>query len=157
PVQAPSRGLHARALRVPAVLRGRAPRTAYTFCGDSAAAPTQRFRCPRRHGKERASSTKVFGRGATDTMPAMEALDPAHLAERQLELDHARTARFSDLFARKMVRMSASPLAFLRGAAPLFYEILHTRHDLSDGPAGDGWLVGDAHLENFGAYRPDPY
>jgi uncharacterized protein (DUF2252 family) len=90
-------------------------------------------------------------------MAGMEALDPARLAERQLELDRARTARFPDLLARKLVRMSASPLAFLRGAAPLFYEILHTREDLESGPTGEGWLLGDAHLENFGAYRPDPF
>jgi uncharacterized protein (DUF2252 family) len=90
-------------------------------------------------------------------MPLMEALDPARLAERQLELDRARTARYPDLLARKLVRMSASPLAFLRGAAPLFYEILRAHDDLEGGAAGEGWLVGDAHLENFGAYRPDPY
>src|SRR5262249_32961244 len=100
---------------------------------------------------------RAHGEERTDRIAAMEALDPARLAERQLELDRARTARFPDLLARKLVRMSASPLAFLRGAAPLFYEILHARRDLEDGPPGEGWLVGDAHLENFGAYRPDPY
>jgi uncharacterized protein (DUF2252 family) len=52
--------------------------------------------------------------------------------------------------------MSASPLAYLRGAAPLFYEILAARPDLADGPPGEGWITGDMHLENFGAYRPDP-
>lgn len=84
------------------------------------------------------------------------ALDPEPLAERQLALDRLRTARFPELLARKLQRMSASPLAFLRGAAPLFYEILAARPDLADGPTGEGWLVGDLHLENFGAYRPDP-
>lgn len=49
--------------------------------------------------------------------------------------------------------MSISPLAFLRGSAPLFYEILARHPALSEGPPGEGWLVGDAHLENFGAYR----
>ena len=49
---------------------------------------------------------------------------PAALADRQLTLDRERTKRFPDLFVRKLQRMSASPLAFLRGAAPLFYEIL---------------------------------
>jgi uncharacterized protein (DUF2252 family) len=78
------------------------------------------------------------------------------LADRQLELDRERTKRFPDLFVRKLQRMSASPLAYLRGAAPLFYEILASHPDLADGPAGEGWIVGDMHLENFGAYRPDP-
>jgi uncharacterized protein (DUF2252 family) len=52
--------------------------------------------------------------------------------------------------------MQGSPLAFLRGAAPLFYEVLAARKDLAAGPPGEGWIVGDMHLENFGAYRPDP-
>lgn len=81
--------------------------------------------------------------------------DAPALADRQLTLDRARTARFPALFTRKLQRMSASPLAFLRGAAPLFYEILAARPELAEGPPGEGWIVGDLHLENFGAYRPD--
>ena len=49
--------------------------------------------------------------------------------------------------------MSASPLGYLRGAAPLFYEVLLDHPELAAGPPGEGWLVGDAHLENFGAFR----
>ena len=71
-------------------------------------------------------------------------------------LDRERTKRFPELFVRKLQRMSSSPLAYLRGAAPLFYEILAARPELASGPAGEGWIVGDMHLENFGAYRPDP-
>jgi uncharacterized protein (DUF2252 family) len=82
-------------------------------------------------------------------------LDAHALAEHQLATDKARTQRFPDLYARKLERMSASPLAFLRGGAPLFYEILAARPELLDGPSGEGWIVGDLHLENFGAYRPD--
>jgi len=82
--------------------------------------------------------------------------DPADLADRQLVLDRERTSRFPNLFTRKLQRMSTSPLAFLRGAAPLFYELMKERPDLADGPPGEGWIVGDLHLENFGAYRPDP-
>jgi uncharacterized protein (DUF2252 family) len=82
-------------------------------------------------------------------------LEAAALADRQLTVDRERTARFPDLFVRKLQRMSATPLGFLRGAAPLFYELLAARPDLADGPPGDGWIVGDLHLENFGAYRPD--
>jgi uncharacterized protein (DUF2252 family) len=82
--------------------------------------------------------------------------DPGALADRQLTLDRERTKRFPDLFVRKLQRMSASPLAYLRGAAPLFFEILSERPELAEGPGGEGWIVGDMHLENFGAYRPDP-
>lgn len=83
-------------------------------------------------------------------------LDPAELSARQIHLDRRRTRRFPELLARKFQRMSASPLAYLRGAAPVFYEILAKRPDVLDGPAGEGWIAGDMHLENFGAFRPDP-
>jgi uncharacterized protein (DUF2252 family) len=80
-------------------------------------------------------------------------LDPERLAQRQLGIDRKRTAQFPHLLAHKARRMMASPLALLRGSAPLFYEVLAAEPSLADGPAGDGWLVGDAHIENFGAYR----
>jgi uncharacterized protein (DUF2252 family) len=83
----------------------------------------------------------------------MLSLDPVRLARRQLEFDGERTARFENLLTHKVRRMTASPLAFLRGSAPLFYELLDRHPALADGPAGDGWIVGDAHLENFGAFR----
>ena len=86
----------------------------------------------------------------------MNPLDPVVLAQRQLTLDRKKTARYAGLFERKVARMSASPLAFLRGAAPLFYEILEARPELAKGASGEGWLTGDLHLENFGAYRPAP-
>lgn len=82
-------------------------------------------------------------------------IDVGPIADHQLAVDKERTKRFPDLLARKMMRMSGSPLAFLRGAAPLFYEILAARPDIADGPPGEGWIVGDLHLENFGAYRPE--
>jgi len=85
----------------------------------------------------------------------MLTVDPVRLARRQIEIDRKRTARFPHLLAHKAERMSASPLALLRGAAQLFYELLESHPALADGPPGDGWLVGDAHLENFGAYRTD--
>jgi len=83
----------------------------------------------------------------------MLAIDPLRLARRQLEIDRERTARFPHLLHHKADRMGASPLALLRGSAPLFYELLDKHPTLADGPPGDGWLVGDCHLENFGAYR----
>lgn len=83
-------------------------------------------------------------------------LDPLELARAQLAADRKRTNVFSGLFERKARRMSASPLAFLRGAAPLFYDLLKDRPPLAEGPGDLGWITGDMHLENFGAYRPDP-
>jgi uncharacterized protein (DUF2252 family) len=83
----------------------------------------------------------------------MLTFDPIRLARRQIEIDRARVASFKHLFEHKAARMVASPLALLRGSAPLFYEILARHPALSEGPAGEGWIVGDAHLENFGAYR----
>ncbi|HEY4015314.1 MAG TPA: DUF2252 family protein [Polyangiaceae bacterium] len=83
----------------------------------------------------------------------MFAVDPVRLARRQLDIDRDRTSRFSHLMDRKVARMVTSPLAFLRGSAPLFYELLDRHPGLAEGPAGRGWLVGDAHVENFGAFR----
>ncbi|HEV3191259.1 MAG TPA: DUF2252 family protein, partial [Polyangiaceae bacterium] len=80
-------------------------------------------------------------------------VDPVRLARRQLDIDRERTAHFPHLLQHKIVRMSASPLALLRGSAPLFYELVERHGELGQGPPGEGWLVGDAHIENFGAYR----
>jgi uncharacterized protein (DUF2252 family) len=87
-------------------------------------------------------------------MPKTDRLDPRALARRQIALDRDRVAHVPALFRRKVARMSASPLGFLRGSAPLFYELLREQPDLAAGPDGEGWLVGDAHVENFGAFRP---
>jgi uncharacterized protein (DUF2252 family) len=84
----------------------------------------------------------------------LDLLDAAALAARQLAGDEKRTKHLPQLLDRKLERMGASPFAFLRGAAPLFYEMLAARPELGEGPGGEGWLVGDLHLENFGAYRP---
>src|SRR5262245_25158554 len=81
----------------------------------------------------------------------------ADLARRQLERDQRATGAFPQLFARKVARMRASAHGFLRGSAPMFYEILRARPDLARGPGGEGWLVGDLHVENFGAYRPTSF
>ncbi|HSC86385.1 MAG TPA: DUF2252 family protein, partial [Polyangiaceae bacterium] len=84
----------------------------------------------------------------------MEKLDPRALALRQVELDARRTCEFAEVLSRKRARMRASPLAFLRGSATLYYEMLRARGELESGPSGTSQLVGDAHLENFGAFTP---
>ena len=66
----------------------------------------------------------------------LDSLEPGALADRQLAVDRERTKRFPDLFVRKLQRMSSSPLAYLRGAAPLFFELLAAQPDLSAGPGG---------------------
>lgn len=78
---------------------------------------------------------------------------PLQCAQRQLARDRAATQAFPSLWPRKLQRMTASPLGYLRGAAGLFYELLADHPELAAGPDGEGWLVGDAHLENFGAFR----
>lgn len=98
---------------------------------------------------------KTASASPTQTLSPPLDLDPWALADRQLMLDRERTKRFPDLFVRKLLRMSTSPLAYLRGAAPIFYDLLAARPDLAAGPGGEGWIVGDMHLENVGAYRPD--
>jgi len=82
--------------------------------------------------------------------------DPNQLAQEQLARDRADTSRFPGLFERKVARMAVSPLAYLRGTAPMFYAILKRHPALRSGPAGNGWLCGDAHIENFGVYRTAP-
>lgn len=85
----------------------------------------------------------------------MVCANPVALADWQLARDRKATRRFGGLFEQKVKRMSASPLAYLRGAAPLFYRLLAQVPELGEGPGGKGWLCGDAHLENFGAFRTD--
>jgi uncharacterized protein (DUF2252 family) len=82
-------------------------------------------------------------------------LDPFALARRQIAIDSATTRRFAAAAARKRVKMLASPHAWLRGSAPLFYEILAARPELAEGPEGEGWIVGDMHAENVGAFKTE--
>ncbi len=51
--------------------------------------------------------------------------------------------------------MAASPFGFLRGSAKLFFEILRQFPELGQGPGGEGVVVGDLHMANFGAYEID--
>jgi uncharacterized protein (DUF2252 family) len=86
----------------------------------------------------------------------MPDVDPLILARRQIAVDRQHTSWMPALFERKRTRMSVSPLAFLRGSAPLYFHLLAAYPRRARGPQGVGWLAGDLHVENFGAYRPDP-
>ena len=74
-------------------------------------------------------------------------------ALRQHELDADRVGRMPSLLTSRRARLGASSLGFLRGSARLYYELLADRPDLAAGPDGSGWLCGDLHVENFGAFR----
>ena len=79
--------------------------------------------------------------------------DPIELGLRQLSRDRARPVVIPELTPRKIAKITASPLSFLRGSAPLFYEMLAEHPELAEGPRDAGNLCGDAHVENFGVFR----
>ena len=81
--------------------------------------------------------------------------DPFALAARQVEIDRGALRSQPWLSPYKRQRLSPTPFAFLRGSTRLFYEILAARPELAAGPEGDGWILGDMHLENVGAYQTD--
>ena len=84
----------------------------------------------------------------------LEREDPFSLAARQIAIDAERVGEPRAL-ERKLARLSSSAHGFLRGSAPLYYELLALRPDLAEGPPGEGWIAGDMHVENVGAYRAD--
>jgi hypothetical protein len=73
------------------------------------------------------------------------------LLEVQYSVDAARLKGREKLLDHKYERMSGSAFAFLRGAVPLWAEALK-RDKLLDGLSGEGTLVGDLHLENYGTF-----
>ena len=67
-------------------------------------------------------------------------------------LQQFNTGREPERLTLKYRAMRASPFAFFRGTAHLFWEDMQIAHDsLSDAPTV--WACGDLHLENFGTYR----
>ena len=61
--------------------------------------------------------------------------------------------RDPDRVALKYQLIAASPAAFFRGTANLFYEDLAAAAQIPMSPLA--WITGDAHLENFGVYKGD--
>src|SRR2546422_11721454 len=53
----------------------------------------------------------------------------------------------------KFRKMAATPFAFYRGSAALFYADMAQDDDpLAEGQTGRGWIEGDLHASNFGTY-----
>jgi uncharacterized protein (DUF2252 family) len=56
-------------------------------------------------------------------------------------------------FRRKFRKMAASPFAFYRGSAPLFYADMARADDAyADEQTSRVWIQGDLHAENYGTY-----
>src|SRR5687768_4160554 len=56
-------------------------------------------------------------------------------------------------FRRKFRKMAASPFAFYRGSAPLFYaDVARLDDPWADERTSRVWIQGDLHAENFGTY-----
>ncbi|WP_432972793.1 DUF2252 domain-containing protein [Dactylosporangium sp. CA-233914] len=56
-------------------------------------------------------------------------------------------------FRRKFRKMAASPFAFYRGSACVFYaDVQGTRDEFLDERTSAVWIHGDLHAENFGTY-----
>ena len=87
---------------------------------------------------------------------------PAELAgdERSDEIVSVLADAFGDLieadsraFRRKFRKMAASPFAFYRGSAPLFYaDVVRLEDPWADERTSRVWIQGDLHAENFGTY-----
>lgn len=84
-------------------------------------------------------------------------IDAWRAARRFLDEERARSASAlvygRELHRLKMARMGASSFAFLRGSARLFYDIVARNPSLLGTTDDVGWIVGDLHVENFGAFR----
>jgi uncharacterized protein (DUF2252 family) len=89
---------------------------------------------------------------------------PAELAtddeERSESIVRVLADAFGDLieadaraFRRKFRKMAASPFAFYRGSAPLFYaDVVRLEDPWADERTSRVWIQGDLHAENFGTY-----
>ena len=56
-------------------------------------------------------------------------------------------------FRRKFRKMAASPFAFYRGSACVFYaDVQGTPDEFLDEQTSGVWIHGDLHAENFGTY-----
>src|SRR5215211_7545241 len=80
--------------------------------------------------------------------------------ERQKKIVDVLVDAFSELmnadpeaFRQKFRKMAASPFAFYRGSACLFYADMQREEDRwANDRTGRVWIQGDLHAENFGTY-----
>lgn len=97
---------------------------------------------------------------ATKGRSMLEGLPDLAAGEREALVVQALTDRFGSLmvhntaaFRAKFRTMAASPYAFYRGSACLFYADLGREPDpWAVGPAARIWVHGDLHAGNFGTY-----
>ncbi len=59
------------------------------------------------------------------------------------------------MLAKKREKLSASAFGFFRGSLGFFDRALNSVRATVADATGEGWLVGDAHAENFGVLRSD--
>ncbi|MBA8822905.1 uncharacterized protein (DUF2252 family) [Saccharopolyspora lacisalsi] len=87
-------------------------------------------------------------------------LDVADQDQRRRFITESLVEAFSDLmeaapaaFRTKFRKMAASPFAFYRGSACLFYaDVARLRDPWADERTSRVWIQGDLHAENFGTY-----
>jgi uncharacterized protein (DUF2252 family) len=85
---------------------------------------------------------------------------PGVSEDRAGEIASVLSEAFGDLieadpraFRRKFRKMAASPFAFYRGSAPLFYaDVARMEDPWADERTSRVWIQGDLHAENFGTY-----
>jgi uncharacterized protein (DUF2252 family) len=91
------------------------------------------------------------------TTPAELASDSDERGEEIVSVLHEAFADLIDAderaFRRKFRKMAASPFAFYRGSAPLFYaDVVRLDDPWADERTSRVWIQGDLHAENFGTY-----
>lgn len=79
----------------------------------------------------------------------------AWVVDKLYSYNHSFAAQRSDELATKMVKMQATPFAFYRGTAHLFYEDMKTwaPSNYISFASRNTWLAGDMHISNMGAFR----
>src|SRR4051794_1155572 len=90
----------------------------------------------------------------------LDALRTRSADDRQQEIVAVLSDAFGDMmsvdpsaFRRKFRKMAASPFAFYRGSAPLYYADLARADDpYANEQTSRVWIQGDLHAENYGTY-----
>lgn len=93
---------------------------------------------------------------ATAGSVALAATDrPAWVEAELYRHNHPMAAAQPAELATKMTKMAASPFAFYRGTAHIFYRDMTTLPASAylDAATGKVWLPGDMHLQNYGGIR----